>query len=179
MVAGGEHGLEAGEVGVTGWDDMAGVEQLAVQFLNVVENVRGTCRPFRDRVGIFGLLGRAERYPEGCQVPCETDVRGRVTEVLIFCPVPRDAEPGRDDVDVIEVVCETKVFCRAGGVAGEVEARKVVILVEFLKGAIFESVTSVPDLASLTVHTPVGDVQGPPLTSGVVFGEALAWYSCE
>ena len=56
VVAGREHGFKAGEVGATAWDDMAGMEQFAVQFLDVVENVCGTCPPFRDRVGIFGLL---------------------------------------------------------------------------------------------------------------------------
>ena len=77
---------------------------------------------------------------------------------MVLGPVPRDAEPVRDDVNVVKVVCETGIFGRAGGVTGKVEAGKVAVLVEFLEGTILEDMASVPDSASLLVSTPVGDV---------------------
>ena len=179
VVAGCEHGFEAGEVGTTAWDNMAGMEQLAIQFLDIVENVCGTCPPFCDCVGVFGLLRRAERYPKVGQVPRETDVSCGVTKLLVLRPVPQDAKPVRDVVNVVKVVCETGFFGQAGGVTGEVETGKVAVLIKFLEGTIFKDMASVPDLASLLVSTPIGDVLGPLLTSGIVFFEVLVWYAGE
>ena len=62
---------------------------------------------------------------------------------------------------------------------GEIEAREVTVLVEFLECAIFENVASIPDSASFLVSAPVGDVLGPLFPSGIVFVKVLVWYASE
>lgn len=65
MVAGCEHGLKAGEVGTASWDDVAGMKQLAIQFLNVIENVCETCPPFMIVWEYLAFLDGPSDNPKG------------------------------------------------------------------------------------------------------------------
>ena len=47
-----------------------------------------------------------------------------MTKLLVFSPVPQDAEPVGDNINVFKVVSKTRVFGQVGGVTGEIEAGK-------------------------------------------------------
>lgn len=96
-----------------------------------------------------------------------------MAEQLILGAVPGNAQLSGYLVNVIKVVGELEIFSGMGGLVGEIEAWKVTVLIESLKGSIVKCVASVPYTSPVFVPAFVGNALSTKAVLCVVFNELL------
>jgi hypothetical protein len=105
------------------------MQQLAVELLNVEEDMTGLCFPLRDGIQVFLLLSIRDFDCVQAEFPCEAHKWGLKAELNVLGHLPGSSCLGRNDVDVVHAIRVLGIFGGARGALGEVEDGKRTVFV--------------------------------------------------